>query len=142
MTTAFLSPDTPLYKLNNPDLQALFKYVGQRVPSESACRKRIDNMGKCEVIQTHNILSDKIIFMVIDEADVSGCKYINTLVGEIDQLEATYLLHCKILDTSPNQQTVIHAVDDAIRTLDKDRDNFVLLLTDAARHSTVAGHVV
>ena len=32
--------------------------------------------------------------------------------------------------------------DDAIRTLQTDRDNFVLLLTDAARYMTAAGHVV
>ena len=37
MTTAFFSADIPLYKLNNPDLQALFKYVGQKALSESAC---------------------------------------------------------------------------------------------------------
>ena len=79
--------------------------------------------------------------MVIDEADASGCIYINTLVRDIDQPE-TNLLHCKILDALPNQQTVIHAVDDAIRTLDTDRDNFVLLLTDAATYMTAAGRVV
>ena len=166
VTAAFLSADIPLYNLNNPDLQALFKYVGQRVPSESACRKRIDDMVKLEVNRVRNILSDKVIFMVIDdmvklevnrvrnilsdkvifmvidEADVSGCKYMNTMVGDKDQPEATYLLHCKILDALPNQQTVIHAVDDAIRTLDTDRENFVLLLTDAARYMTTAGRFV
>ena len=49
VTAAFLSADIPLYKLNNFDLQALFKYVGQKAPSESACHKRINDMGKCEV---------------------------------------------------------------------------------------------
>ena len=44
--------------------------------------------------------------MVIDEADISGSKYVNTLVGDVEQPETTYLLHCKI---SPNQQTVIRA---------------------------------
>ena len=52
------------------------------------------------------------------------------------------MLHCKILDASPNQHTVIHAVDDAIRTLDTDRDNFVFLLTYVARYMTAAGRVV
>ena len=66
----------------------------------------------------------------------------NTLVGDIEKPETTYLLHCKILDASPNQQTVIHAVDDAIRTLQTKRDDFVLLLTDAARYMTAAGRVV
>ena len=32
--------------------------------------------------------------------------------------------------------------DDAIRTLQTDRDNFVLLLTDAARYMTAAGRAV
>ena len=76
--------------------------------------------------------------MVIDEADISGSKYVNTLVVDFEQLETTYLLHCKILDASPNQQTVVHAVDKAIRTLQTDRNNFVLLLTDAARYMTAA----
>ena len=49
--------------------------------------------------------------MDIDEADISGSKYVNTQVGEVEQPETTYLLHCKILDASPNQQTVVHAVD-------------------------------
>ena len=80
--------------------------------------------------------------MAIDEADISGSKYVNTLVGEVEQPETTYLLHCKILDASPNQQTVVHAVDNAVRTLQTDRVNFVLLLTDAARCKTAEGRVV
>ena len=51
VTAAFLSADIFLDKLNNSDLQALFKYVGQKAPSESACQKQFDNMGKCEVNQ-------------------------------------------------------------------------------------------
>ena len=80
--------------------------------------------------------------MVIDGTDISGCKYVNTLVGDTEQPETGYLLHCKILDSSPNQQNAIHAVDDAIRTLQTDRDNFVLLLTDAARYLRAAGRIV
>ena len=117
MTAAILH----LYKLYNPDLQALFKYVGQKAPPESACRKRVDSMRKCEVNRTCNILSDKVILIVIDKADISGCKYVNILVKDVEQPEATYQLHCKILDASLNQQTVIHAVDDAVRTLRTDR---------------------
>ena len=49
--------------------------------------------------------------MVSDEAYISRCKYINTLVREIEHPETTYLLHCKILNVSLNQQIAIHAVD-------------------------------
>ena len=80
--------------------------------------------------------------MVIDEADISRSKYVNTLVVDFKQPETTYLLHCKIPDASPNQKTVVHAVDEAIRTLQTDRNNFVLLLTDAARYMIAAGREV
>ena len=142
VTSAFLSADIPLYKLRNPEMQSLFQFLGRKAPSESACRKRVDDMGKCEVDRVCEILLDKIIFMVIDESEISGCKYLNTLVGNIEVPETTYLLHCKILCTSPNQQTIVHAVDDAIRTLQANRNNFVLMLTDAARYMTAAGRLV
>ena len=138
VTSAFLSADIPLYKLRNPEMQSLFQFLGRKAPSESACKKRVDDMGKCEVDRVCEILLDKIIFMVIDKSEISGCKYLNTLVGDIEVPETTYLLHCKILSTSPNQQTIVHAVDDAIRTLQANRNNFVLLLTDAARYMTAA----
>ena len=51
VTAAFLSADIPLYKLNNSDLQALFKYMGQKAPSESACQKQIDDMGNVKLIK-------------------------------------------------------------------------------------------
>ena len=79
--------------------------------------------------------------MVIDEIDILRSKYVNTLVGDVEQLQTTYLLHCKVLNASPNQQTVVNTVDDAIRTLQTDRDKIVLLLTDAARYMTVTGRV-
>ena len=55
--------------------------------------------------------------MVVDESCILGCHYVNTLFELIEQLETTYLLHWKILGTLPNQQTVIHHLDNAIRTL-------------------------
>ena len=58
-----------------------------------------------------NILSDRIIFKVSDEADISGCQYVNTLVVDIEQPVTTYLLDSKILDALPNQQTVTQTID-------------------------------
>ena len=98
--------------------------------------------GNVKLIEFAIFFQIKVIFMIIDKADISGSKYVNTLVGDVEQPETTYLLHCKILDALPNQQTVVHAVDDAIRTFQTDWNNFVLLLTDAARYMTAAGRVV
>ena len=37
------------------------------------------------------------IYMAIDEAAVTGAKYINTLVGNVESPEKTFMLHCKQL---------------------------------------------
>ena len=138
---AFLSADIPLYKLNNSECRPFLNMLVKKIhPSRHAKNELI--IWECVVNQICNIFSDKVIFMVIDEADISGSKYVNILIGDVEQPETTYLLHCKILDALPNQQTVVHAVDDAIRTLQTDRVNFVLLLTDAARCMTATGRVV
>ena len=51
VTSAFLSADIPFYKPRNPEMQSLFQFLGRKAPSQSACRKRVDDMGKCEVDQ-------------------------------------------------------------------------------------------
>ena len=92
VTSAFLSADIPLYKLRNPEMQSLFQFLGRKAPSESSRRKRVDDMGKCEVDQVCEILLGKIIFMVVDESEISGCKYLNTLVGDNEVPETTYCI--------------------------------------------------
>ena len=77
--------------------------------------------------------------MVIDEAEVAGAKYINILVGNVESQEKTFLLHCKQLPATVSSQTVLHAADDAFKTLQSDQSNFVLLLSDAVRYMTAAG---
>ena len=49
-----------------------------------------------------------------NEADILRYKYANTLVEDVEQSETAYLLHCKIFDALPNQQTVVHDVHDTI----------------------------
>ena len=62
-----------------------------------------------------------------------------TLMGNVESPEKTFPLHCKQLPASVNSQAVIHAVDDAIKTLQSDQSNFVLLLSDTVRYMTAAG---
>ena len=73
-------------------------------------------MAEKETLRIQNLLKWKNIFKVIDEAEVAGAKYINTLVGNVESPEKTFPLHCKQLPASVNSQTATHAVDDAIKT--------------------------
>ena len=95
-------------------------------------------MEECEV----NQIFAKSSGYFHNEADILRYKYANTLVEDVEQPEITYLLHCKVFDALPNQQTVVHAVHDTIFASSKHRDNNVLFFIDAAKYMTAAGHVV
>ena len=62
-------------------------------------------------------------------------KYINVIVGDIDVLERMYLIECCVTETL-NQSIICMKIDDILRKLDIARDNFLLLLSDAASYMT------
>ena len=67
-------------------------------------------MEKCE----YNQIFAKSSGYFHNEADILRYKYANTLVEDVKQSETACLLHCKVFDTLPNQQTVVHDVHDTI----------------------------
>ena len=44
--SAFLKADIPLHKLSNPAINELFESIGQRLPSESTCRRNVELIHK------------------------------------------------------------------------------------------------
>ena len=62
-------------------------------------------------------------------------------VGSLDAPNQTFLVDCHPLDSSSNVNSsiILHTVDDILRQLEIKRDNFILFLTDAARHMSLAG---
>ena len=112
VTRAFLSADIPLYKLQNKELQELFTSIGKQLPSESSCRKKAIEIGMREHARVKELMSEKKVFLVVDESDISGKKYLNVLVGALDEPETTFLIDCRPLVQSPTNQTVCQAIDD------------------------------
>ena len=53
VTKAFLSADIPLYKLNNTHIKSLFRDIGQRLPSETTCRRAALQLSKDELIKAN-----------------------------------------------------------------------------------------
>ena len=68
-------------------------------------------------------------------------KYISVLVGSLDAPNQTFLVDCHPLDSGSNVNSsiILHTVDDILRQLEIKRENFSLLLTDAARYMSLAG---
>ena len=62
---------------------------------------------KNEKYYTHNQLMAGTVYIIIDESDISGKRYFNTLVGRIDNPEKTCLFDYKICDFNINYQYIL-----------------------------------
>ena len=68
-------------------------------------------------------------------------KYINVVVGSLDTPNETFLIECLPLESSSNvySSIILHTMDDVLRQLGTKRENFGLLLTDAAQYMSLPG---
>ena len=139
VVSAFSSADIPLHKLNHPALKSLFSSSENGLPSETAARASVAKLARQKEDEICDTLRDKKIFMVVDEADVAGQKYVNVLVGCLEAPTETFLIDCIPHNESMNSRTIVHTVDDTLRRLGTARTHFNLLLTDAARYMALAG---
>ena len=89
VTKAFLSADIPLWKLRHPAIRRLFTTFGNPLPSEETCRSRIPLLYDEEISRIRMLIEDKPIFLIIDESEVSGCKFMNILVGTLENPKET-----------------------------------------------------
>ena len=103
------------------------------MPSESSCREHVDKLDEKQPLKER--LHNKNTFLVADESEINGSKYPNILIGDTAVPETTYVLDCSIVETV-NQQVETMKIDDALKKLDIQRHNFLLLLSDAARYMT------
>ena len=134
LVEAFLTADISLFKLQHPQIPQLFIHLGQPVPSESSCREHVDKLAVDEKQRLKERLHNKNTFLVVDESEINGSKYLNILIGDTAVLVTTYVLDCSIVETV-NQQVVTVKINDALKKLDIQRHNCVLL-SDAARYMT------
>ena len=133
VVTAFLEADIPLYKLQHSSIKTLFSLtLGHHCPSESACRKQVNDLAGQESERIKKLLTRKPIFLVIDESDLSGQKYVNVLAGLMKEPNKTYLIACSPLNGNPNSSNICTIVDDCLKEMGITREVFLLLLSDAA----------
>ena len=135
LVKTFLAADIPLHKLRNLHVIQLFENLGEKMPSETVCRDYVKTLANNEQDRLKYLLKDKCIFIVIDESEVDKTKFINVIVGDIDVPEKTYLIECCITETV-NQSIICMKIDDILHKLDIARENFLLLLSDAASYVT------
>ena len=111
------------------------------MPSETAARASVGKLASQKEEQIQELLRDKKIFLIVDEAEIAKQKYISVLAGSLDAPNQTFLVDCHPLDggSNVNSSIILHTVDDILRQLETKRENFSLFLTDAARYMSLAG---
>ena len=141
VVSSFLAADIPLHKLNHPSLQSLFATMGKVLPSETAAWACVAKLASQKEEQIQELLRDKKIFFVVDEAEIAKQKYISVLVGSLDAPNQTLLVDCHPLDSGSNVNSsiILHTADDILQQLEIKRENVSLFLTDAARYMSLAG---
>ena len=139
VVSSFLAADIPLHKLNHPSLKSLFARMGKVLSSETAARACVAKLASQTEEQIQELLRDKKIFLIVDEAEVAKQKYISVLVGSLDAPNQTFLVNCHPFDSgrNVNSSIILHTVDDILQ-LDIKRENFLLFLPDAARYMSSA----
>ena len=141
VVSSLLAADIPLHKLNHPYLKFMFATMGKVLPLETAARACVAKLASQKEEQIQELLRDKIIFLIVDEAEIAKQKYISVLVGSLDARNQTFLVDCHPLDSGSNVNSsiILHTVNDILRQLEIKRENFSLFLTDAARYMSLAG---
>ena len=115
--------------------------MGKVLSSETEARACVAKLASQKEERIQDLLRDKKIFLIVDEAEIAKQKYINVLVGSLDAPNQTFLVDCHPLDSDSNDNSsmILHTVDDIMRQLEIKRENFSLFLTDAARYMSLAG---
>ena len=87
------------------------------------------------------LLWDQKLVFIVDEGGVDKQKYINVLVGSLDIPNETFLSECLSLESNSNVNSIIilRIVNNVLRQLGTKRENFALLLRDAAWYMSWAG---
>ena len=89
------------------------------LPSETAARAYVAKLASQKDKQIQELLPDKKIFLIVDEAEVAKQKYINVLAVSLDAPNPTFLVNCHPLNSinNVNSSTILHTVNDTLQQL-------------------------
>ena len=88
VTSAFLSADIPLYKLNNKELQNPFKEMGHTLPSETSCRGKLE-LADLEFCKVSDLVQSREIFLICDESDIDSFSTYSSVCSTIRAILST-----------------------------------------------------
>ena len=117
--------------------------MGKPFPSKAEARASVAPSASRKEENIRELVQDKRVFLIVDDAKVNKQKYINVLLGSLDTSNETFLIECLPLQSSSNGNSsiILRTVDDVLRQFGTKRENFALLLilTNVVRYMFFAG---
>ena len=68
--------------------------MGKPLPSETAVPASVAQLAFQKEKNNREVLWDKKVFLIVDEAEVRKLKYINVLMGSLDTPNETFRIEC------------------------------------------------
>ena len=131
----------PLKKLREPAFFNFFSEIGYKTPSESYARTLIQKFCPETLTKIFSLLSKKKIFLIIDETQIDRKKFVHVLAGTIDNPEQIFLVEHKFVETA-NSQTICGIIHDVLNSIGCKRENFTMLISDAAPYMIASAKVL
>ena len=93
--------------------------MGKVLPSETAARACVAKLASQKEEHIQELLRDKKIFLIVDQAEIAKQKYISVLVGSLDAPNQTFLVDCHPLNSGSNVNSsiILYTVDDILQQL-------------------------
>ena len=89
-----------------------------------------------------NKIKNKKIFSVVDESAIGNLKFINVLVGTLEDPQKTYLVDTISTTESVNNILITQVVNDTMHNIDVNKLDNILFISDAASYMNKAAETL
>ncbi|KAG0442435.1 hypothetical protein DMUE_0271 [Dictyocoela muelleri] len=112
----------------------MFENLNVKAPSETTIRSCLKLKFEEHYDFIKKYFYDKYYFIMIDETQFFGRKFINIIMGDMEELTKYFLVDVIETVLSVKNVTITIAVDDIIKEFNLNKNKFILLQTDSARY--------
>ena len=142
LVSTFLKLDIPLHKLRSDSLKCLLKKYNLPVPSQSTAIAMVETLSNGILGKVKHLVKDEPVFLIVEETSLGVLKYVNVLIGSLNRPNLSFLIDTRVLESSVNASIISQIIDDSIHSMQVKRENFRLLLSDAAPYMNCAGRTL
>eukprot|EP00477_Mikrocytos_mackini_P001135 GAHX01001217.1.p1 GENE.GAHX01001217.1~~GAHX01001217.1.p1 ORF type:complete len:457 (-),score=48.95 GAHX01001217.1:118-1488(-) len=138
LVSLFLSVDIPLNKLRYQNFQDFLTTYELPNVSQSTAQRQVKRIAETKLIEIRVKLVNNKIYLIIDESSFRNRYIVNILMGSLHKPNDSFLVSSEVLSKPTNAGTITRLIDDAVIKFGIRRENFLLLLSDAAAYNMLA----